>query len=265
MKGQARFTIQDALNGLPPSLSITVRQLLDCSSRLLRDLAELRRSSVPSVRKKKATNRSGITEPASIHSSELTLGHEVTSETSSATEGDIQYLYIEAWVGNYKILEVLVDAGAMLDLISTQLVDKLRLERFPVTSVGMRLAEDRLAVLKKYVRFDIVVAAVLARIKTDEVAVSQTYQLLLSRRWLRMVKAVEYHESRTLFIEGSDRVRRKIPGIPLDPRAIKLENTDTYPYCDLEDKEVEEALDTLLNALDHWNIKGEEDRDQGNY
>jgi len=152
----------------------------------------------------------------------------------------------------------------MLDLISTQLVDKLRLERFPVTGLGMRLADDRLVVLKNYVWLDIVVAGVLARIKAYEVAVSQSYQLLLSRRWLRKVKAVEYHESRTLFIEGSDRVRRKVPGISIDRRAIKLENTDTYPYCDLEDEEAEEALDTLLNELDHWDTKREEERDQGN-
>ena len=67
-----------------------------------------------------------------------------------------------------------------------------------------------------------------------------------------------------MFIEGSDRVRRKVPGIPIDRRAFKLENTDTYPYCDLEAEEAEEALDTLLNELDHWNTKGEEERDQGN-
>jgi len=98
MKGQAPFTIEDALNGPTPSLSITLPQLLDCSPRLRRDLAELLRSSVPRVRKKKATNRSGITEPASLHSSKWTLGHEVTSEASPGTEGDIEYLYIEAWV-----------------------------------------------------------------------------------------------------------------------------------------------------------------------
>jgi len=264
MKGQARFTPKDALNGRPPSLSITLPELLDCSPWLLRDLAELRRSSVPRVLRKKATSSSGITEPSSIHSSKLTLGHEVTSEASPGPEGDKECLYMEAWVANYKIREVLVDAGAMLDLISTQLVDKLRLERFPVTGLGIRLAEDRLVLFKNYVWLDIVVAGVFARIKAYEVAVSQTYQLLLSRRWFRRVKAVEYQESRTLFIEGSAGVRRKVPGIPIDPRAIKLENTDTYTYCDLEDEEAEEALDTLLNELDHWNTKGEEERDQGN-
>jgi len=148
MKGQARFTPEDAFNGRTPSLLITLPELLDCSPGLLRDLAELRRSSVPRVLRKKATSPSGITEPSSIQSSKLTVGHEVTSEASPGPEGDIECLYMEAWVANSKIREVLVDAGAMLDLISTQLVDKLRLERFPVTGLGIRLAEYRLVVLK---------------------------------------------------------------------------------------------------------------------
>ena len=39
----------------------------------------------------------------------------------------------------------------MLDLVSTQLVEKLRLEPFPVSRLGMRLADNRLVVLKNYV------------------------------------------------------------------------------------------------------------------
>jgi len=55
----------------------------------------------------------------------------------------------------------------------------------------MRLADDRLVVLKNYVWLDVVVTGVLARVQAYEVAVSQTYQLLLSRRWLKRVRAVE--------------------------------------------------------------------------
>jgi len=97
----------------------------------------------------------------------------------------------------------------MLDLISSQLVDRLGLGRFPVSGLGMRLADDRLVVLRNYVWLDVVVAGVLARIKAYEVAVSQTYYLLLSCRWLKRVRAVEYHDLHMLFIEGSDRVAEK--------------------------------------------------------
>ncbi|KAG0130027.1 hypothetical protein HOY82DRAFT_610023 [Tuber indicum] len=126
---------------------------------------------------------------------------------TNEAEDNIECLYVEAWMGHMQLPGVLVDAGAMLDLISSQLIDKLRLRRFPVSGLGMRLADDRLVVLKNYVWLDVVVAGVLARIKAYEVAVSETYQLLLSRRWLKRVRAVAYHDSRTLFIEGSDRIR----------------------------------------------------------
>jgi len=42
MKGQVPFTIQAALSRPSPGLNITLPQLLDCSPRLRRDLAELR-------------------------------------------------------------------------------------------------------------------------------------------------------------------------------------------------------------------------------
>jgi len=53
MQGQTPFTIEDALNGPTASLHITLRQLLDCSPRLRRDLAELLRSSILKVRKQR--------------------------------------------------------------------------------------------------------------------------------------------------------------------------------------------------------------------
>ncbi|KAG0643021.1 hypothetical protein HOY80DRAFT_998077 [Tuber brumale] len=182
MKGQVPFTIQDALNGPAPGLNITLPQVLDCSPRLRRDLAELLRSSIPRTRKRNTASSKEQNHPISLHSMKFVLGNEITSEACLGLEDNIECLYIEAWIGNYKVPEVLVDAGAMLDLVPTQLADKLRLEIFPVSGLQMRLADDCLVILKNYVWINIVVAGVLARIKAYEVAVSQTYQLLLSRR-----------------------------------------------------------------------------------
>lgn len=137
MKGQVPFTNQDALNGPDPGLNITLPQLLDCSPRLRRDLAELLCSSIPRTRKKRSTGAKGQVHPISLHSTKMILGHEVTSEASPGREENIECLYIEAWIGSFKVPEVLVDAGAMLDLVSTQLVEKLRLERFPLTGLGI--------------------------------------------------------------------------------------------------------------------------------
>jgi len=257
MKSQSQFTIQDALNGPRPGLQITLPQLLDYSPRLRRDLAELLRSSVPRVRKKRlAAASSGL--PAALHSSKLPVGQDVTCEAAPGTDENIEYLYIEAWVGNFKIPEMLVDAGAMLDLISTPLVNKLKLPRYPVTGLGMRLADDHLVVLRNYVWVDVIVAGILARVKAYEVAVSQTYHLLLSRRWLKRVRAVEYHDTRTLYIEGGDHIRRKVPGIPVDQTGIKMESLDPPTFFEVDDDDAEEAIETLLNELDNWKEDGKE-------
>lgn len=252
MKDQSPFTIRDALTGSASQLQITLPQLLDCSPRLRRDLAELLRSSVPRSRKKRLSSGKAQAEPITLHSAKKQVGRNILSEANPEIQENMECLYIEAWVGKNKLPEVLVDAGAMLDLISTQLIDKLGFERFPVSGLGMRLADDRLVVLRNYVWLDVVVAGVLARIKAYEVAVSQTYHLLLSRRWLKRVKAVEYHDFQMLFIEGSDRVRRKVPAIPNGATGVKMENIEPESFFEVDDDEAEDGVETLLNELDDW-------------
>jgi len=140
MKDQSPFTIRDALTGSASQLQITLPQLLDCSPMLRRDLAELLRSSVPCSRKKRLSSGKAQAEPITLHSAKEQVGRNILSEANPELQENIECLYIEAWVGKNKLPEVLVDAGAMLDLISTQLIDKLGFERFPVSGLGMRLA-----------------------------------------------------------------------------------------------------------------------------
>ena len=106
---------------------------------------------------------------------------------------------------------------------------------------------------------DIVVAGILARIKAYEVTISQTYQLVLSRRWLRRVRAVEYHDTQMLFIERGDRVRRKVPGVAAGQVEVKMESLEPPLEMDVEDEEAEEAIETLLHELDHWKDEAEGD------
>ena len=208
--------------------------------------------------KEKAELREGTGRTYNPPFREEPVGRNILSEADPELQENIECLYIEAWVGKNKVPEVLVDAGAMLDLISSQLIDKLGLEGFPVSGLGMRLADDRLVVLRNYVWLDIVVAGVLARIKTYEVAVSQTYHLLLSCRWLKRVRAVEYHDLPMLFIEGSDGVRRKVPAIPSGATGMKMENLEPQSFFDVDDDEAEDAVETLLNKLNHWEEGGHE-------
>ena len=98
MKGQMPFTIQDALNGPSSKLHITLPQLLDCSPRLRRDLAELLRSSILRVRKKRIAKNKQAVPVASLHARKFALGNEITSEASPGIDDNIECLYIEAWV-----------------------------------------------------------------------------------------------------------------------------------------------------------------------
>jgi len=120
MKGQNPFIIQDALIGPASQLQITLHQLLDCSPRLRRDLAELLRSSVLRSRKKKLIlGKKPAAAPITLHSAQYAIGRDIVSEAAEGSEENVECLYIEAWVGKVKVPEVLVDAGAMLDLISS--------------------------------------------------------------------------------------------------------------------------------------------------
>ena len=74
---------------------------------------------------------------------------------------------------------------------------------------------------------------------------------------------MEYHASQTLFLEGSDLIRRKISAIPMAKKpplaASRPEGVEVSCFSPLEvdDEEAEEAVEILLNELDHW--KGHEE------
>jgi len=92
MKGQAPFTIQEALNAPTPGLNITLPQLLDCSPRLRRDLAELLSSSVPRTRKKTISTATQAVQRPNMHSAKFTIGKDVTSEAFPCTDDNIECL-----------------------------------------------------------------------------------------------------------------------------------------------------------------------------
>ncbi|KAG0134935.1 hypothetical protein HOY82DRAFT_537153 [Tuber indicum] len=106
MEGQTPFTITDALNGPSTNLQITLPQLLNCSPRLSRDLAELLRSSVPRVRRKKSTQarRQPPVSSNLFQSAKRFLGYEVLSEARVGGDENVECLYVEAWLDSSKFL-----------------------------------------------------------------------------------------------------------------------------------------------------------------
>ena len=206
MRGQKQYSLQDALNEV--TLKISFPQLLDVSPRLWRELAELLRSSVPRTRRKGKGKASGqVGEVSAVQAGNIPL---ILAEAHG--DDEVACLYIDAYIGNQLVWDILIDGGAMLDLISQTVADQLRLEKHVVRGLGMRLADDSLVRLDHYVWADVIVAGVVARIKAYVVPVSVTYQVLLSRRWLKRVKGIEYHATNVPYIEGTDGVKRKVVG-----------------------------------------------------
>ena len=155
MWGQKQYSLQDALNDVTPKISFP--QLLDVSPRLHRELAELLRSSVPRVRKKgKVLPPTGGVALAKDTPVILTEAH---------GDDEVNCLYIDAWVGKQLVGDVLVDRGAMLDLIAQETAERLNLEKHVVKGLGMRLADDSLVRLDYYVWADIIVTGVVARLR----------------------------------------------------------------------------------------------------
>ena len=205
---------QDALNEVTPKISFP--QLLDVSPPLRKELAELLRSSVPHVRSKGKGK-----EPVMASNAALAKNSPVIV-TKVYGDDEVNCLYIDAWIGDKLVGDILVDGGTMLDPSSQETAENLGLDKYIVKGLGMCLADDSLVRLENYVWADIIVAGVVARIKAYMVLVLLTYRVLLSRRWLKQVKGIEYYESNVLYIEGIDAVKRMVYGKPASKQEIEV-------------------------------------------
>ena len=257
MRGQKQYSLQDALVDVTPKTSFP--QLFDVSPRLRRELADLLRSSVPRERKKgKSTVRPSNVTRAKNTPVILTEAHD---------DDEVSCGYIVAWIGKQMVGDVLIDGGAMLDLIAQETAESRALEKHTVRGLGMRLADNSLVRLDYYVWADVIVAGVVARIKAYIVPVSVTYKILLSRRRLKRVRGIEYHESNILYIEGIDQVKRKVRGKPAAKQEIEVVRLpEEYgETTELENEEAEDAIELLLHELDHWDEgEGDGEEEAGN-
>ena len=147
MKEMEPNNIEEAMVHIKPK--ITIPQLLDVSPRLRRELAILLRSSQPRTRKRKT--------PAEVQADSVNGPMKLTD---AVPDSEVECMYITVWCNGKEISDVLVDGGAMINLIAQDVTDTLGLEKHPVQNLGMRLAEDSLVPLESYVWLDINVEGV---------------------------------------------------------------------------------------------------------
>ena len=94
----------------------------------------------------------------------------------------------------------------------------------------------------------------MARIRAYIMPVKETYQILLSRRWLKRMRGVEDHSDNTLTIQGVDGIPRKVKGRPAPPADFEIiPATDQSPMDTSRldaDGDADDAIDDLLLELD---------------
>ena len=95
-------------------------------------------------------------------------------------------LYVTAWISSTPVYCTLVDIGAVVELVSPNLVNWLP----GITIHKMTkewyicLANNKTAVIKDYVWLPVNVVGVLAHIKAFIISTNKTFKLLLSKKWM---------------------------------------------------------------------------------
>jgi hypothetical protein len=247
MRGRDRFELEHVLNAVEPR--ITFAQLLDCSPKLRSQLAHLLRCSITRARRK--AKHEGVPRPTSVsHALPITV---------AGPEVDADCLYIGCEVEGTPVDNTLVDAGALLDLIHKRVIRRIGCETIPVHNFGMRMADDSVSSLTEAAWVRINVEGVVTRMKCYVVSAdSVSYDLLLSKRWLKQMKAKEDHSTNTLYIQGVDAIWREVHGKPAPRTDMDLldlsgdQRLTGVGRLSLETEECEDAVLTLLEELDNW-------------
>jgi hypothetical protein len=255
MRNEAKYDLEAILRDIVPKISLP--QLLDISPGLRQELKDLLQSTIPRLRKKRVIPLAAFGAPV---------------VTAMAREDqDVSCLYIESYVNGYRVVLTLVDGGAQIELVSEAVVKSIGCKTYSCKDTAMRLANDSIVPLPCYAWLDVNVSGVLARIKAYVMPIEMSFQLLLSRRWLSRVQAIEDHANNVLHIKGMDGVVHIVPGSPAGSKAsISMASQQTLPREDDDDlafddaEAAEQAIDIVLDELDHWEEASGELQPSGN-
>lgn len=132
------------------------------------------------------------------------------------------------------------------------------------------MANDAVVPLPSHVWLDINVMGILARIKAFVMPIRLSYGILLSRRWLARVNALEDHRNNILYTSGIDGKRKTAQGTPAQASGVETVNLAPIASHLTQDEyeRAEDEIEALLEELDHWDddenpsIQGKEERRQ---
>ncbi len=242
--GKERFQVGEFLD---TPVTLPMWQLLDRSPQLRVQLARAMASSRPTKRGRK----SAAPNPVGTAAATSKVWIPSAIETVAHEDEEVICLYIDAWIGEEKISKTLVDSGAVVELISQKVVQDLDL---PVNQMDekwtFQLADDGHATVQKYIWVTVNVSGVRALVKAFILGDGQVFDLLLSKRWMYRVRAVEDHGAGTLTISGTDGCKRVVDGQEASSLAVELVDTTEVEDLgmDLADEEVYQLIDDANEA-----------------
>ena len=114
---------------------------------------------------------------------------------------------------SFKVDKVMIDPGSVVNLASIGVLEMIGTPLYPVNDLTIRTATSALTRIRYYSDVDTVVAGVKARIRIYAMPREFTlfYGLLLSRRWLRKVRARGNYERDTYIIADGSGEFREVP------------------------------------------------------
>ncbi|KAI9836020.1 MAG: hypothetical protein M1819_001631 [Sarea resinae] len=267
-----RFDLSAAFNGMHVNLPLS--QLLDSSPQLRRQLAYQLQSSIvrrrgPNRARQTATPNQSIPEasnavPRILKRGEKNEKNEIARPPKIVSEAKddgtlAKVIYITAWIGEVMTAKALVDSGAVVELISQDLVRRIPgvVEHPTDGNWRIRLANDSTHTLTTYVWIPVNVDGVLTTLRAFVIPGGTGYDLLLSRTWHRRVGCIHNHQSDKITIRGHDGVEHEVGG-----RSVTAERTDLIVNPEdpslplptaltedeiLADEEVERLIDEIDN------------------
>ncbi|KAF6238733.1 hypothetical protein HO173_003239 [Letharia columbiana] len=211
-KDRERFQVSQFLNA---PVTLPIWQLLDRSPQIRAQLARAMASSKPSRRGRK------LTTVAALMSAKEDKAPAVKTEAHE--EEEVVCLYVMSWVGVTLIKKTLADTGAVAELINPKLV-------------------------KQDVWAPVNVAGVVAVIRAFILGMGDIYDILLSKRWMRRVRAIEDHGENTLTIRSKDGVKRVVQGT--EAESLNVELVDEPSVDEWRTALAEDEITRLADELD---------------
>ena len=113
----------------------------------------------------------------------------------------------------FRVERTLIDAGSVVNLASHAVLERMGAPLMPAYDLTIRTATSTLTIIKYYSDLDVTIAGVTARIRVYAIPreIALSYGLLLSRRWLKKVKARGNYERDTYYIQNSRGTFVEIP------------------------------------------------------